>query len=168
LDEKTSLLLSLLEQKGVELHRLFAKIAMREDDADDLLQELFIKLWKSGRIMDAKNPKAYLYQSAMNLAFDWGSRQQHEFNGVNLNEKAAPMSGSPEEDVIRREDLARVLNGMEKLSLSYRDLLGMRFLQEMSYEEMAPLWGSTPDRVRGRVPKAVERLRKLLGPDVER
>jgi RNA polymerase sigma-70 factor (ECF subfamily) len=168
LDEKTSLLLRLLAEYGVELHQLLTKITLREDVAEDLLQELFLKLWRTGRITEATKPKAYLYQSAMNLAFDWRIRRRHEINGVNLNGKAAPMSRSPEEDIIHREDLNRVLSAMEELPARDQELVAMRYLGGSSYEELAGQLFSTPHCLRALCSKAVVRLRKLLDPDGER
>jgi RNA polymerase sigma-70 factor (ECF subfamily) len=168
LDEKTSLLLRLLAEYGVELHQLFTKITLRDDVAADLLQDLFLRLWKAGNIMEANNPRAYLFQSAMNLAFDWRRRQRHECKGAALNREVVPMSLSPIDDVIRREDLNLVLSAMEELSPSDRELVVLRFLHGSSYEELAGQLCRTPHCVRALCSKAVARLRKLLDPDAER
>ena len=77
LDEgTTSLLLKLLDEYGVRLHVLLAKIVMREDVADELLQELFLKLGRADGFAKSLRPEQYLFRSAINVAFDWRRRSR--------------------------------------------------------------------------------------------
>src|SRR5580765_1950033 len=69
-------LLGMLERHGAELHALFARITLRADVAEDLLQDLFLKLRNAEGFARAANRKAYLFQSAIHLAFDWRRAQR--------------------------------------------------------------------------------------------
>jgi RNA polymerase sigma-70 factor (ECF subfamily) len=162
LDETTSHLLRLLDEYGVRLYALLAKIAVREDVADDLLQELFLKLRMADGFMQAPRPDQYLFRSAINLAFDWRSRRRRSVTSVPLNGNEACSRPSPVEQAIRREELERVMLAVERLSPTDRELVVMRFLHGSSYEELADHLGSTPHRVRALCSKAVARLRRQL------
>lgn len=71
----------------------------------------------------------------------------------------------PVEKVIRREELERVLAAMDRLSQANRELITLRYINGLSYEELAKDFDSTPHRVRALCSKAVARLRKLIGAD---
>ena len=156
----TSLLLKLLDEYGVRLHVLLAKIVVREDVPDELLQELFLKLRRADSFARSPRPEQYLFRSAINLAFDWRRRSRR---------RPAPLIGdatcsqpSPDEQVIHREELQRVMSAVEGLPPADRELVVMRFLHGSSYEELAVHTGSTPHRMRALCSKAIGRLRKQL------
>ena len=165
LDETTSLLLSLLDKYGVRLHALLAKITLREDDAEELLQDLFLRLRKAGGLGRAPNPEQYLFRSAINLAFDWRSRKGRDVKVTPLIGEEACSRPSPIEHAICREELERVMLAVEQLPPTDRELVVLRFLHGSSYEELAEKSGSTPHRVRALCSKAVTRLRKQLDPN---
>lgn len=60
LDETTSLLLRLLDEYGIQLHALLAKITLRGNAADELLQELFLKVRTADGFATAPSPEKYL------------------------------------------------------------------------------------------------------------
>ena len=164
LDEPTILLLELLDAYGVRLHALFAKLALRDDVADELLQELFLKLYQTTGFMQASRPEMYLFRSAINLAFDWRRRTQRTAGFVPLLGNEVGQAPAPVDEASRREELDRVLTAVSALSPSDRELVTLRFLHGSSYEELAELSGSTPHRIRARCAKAISRLRTQLEP----
>ncbi len=50
---------------------LFMRITLREDVAEDLLQELFLRLHGRKGFSAIQKPKAYMFTAAIRLAFDW-------------------------------------------------------------------------------------------------
>jgi DNA-directed RNA polymerase specialized sigma24 family protein len=69
-------LVSLLQIHGQELYTLLLRLTLCADAADDLLQDLFVKLTDSDALLNAAQPYAYLRRAAINLAFDWRRRKQ--------------------------------------------------------------------------------------------
>ena len=69
---------------------------------------------------------------------------------------------SPVEQTIHNEDLERIMSAVERLSVTDRELVVMRFLHGSPYEELAVHFGSTPHRVRALCSKAIARLRHQL------
>jgi RNA polymerase sigma-70 factor (ECF subfamily) len=165
LAETTFLLLRLLEEYGVRLHALLAKITLREDVAEELLQDLFLRLCDADGFARAPHPDLYLFRSAINLAFDWRSRKGREINAAPLNGVETCSRPSPIEHAIRNEELERVIQAVEQLPPTDRELVVLRFLHGSSYEELADQLVSTPHRVRALCSKAVARLRKQLNPN---
>jgi len=69
-------LLELLDKSGADLYALLTRLTLREDVAEELMQELFIKLNNSRGIGKIANWNAYAHRAAINLAFDW--RRSHK------------------------------------------------------------------------------------------
>ena len=74
--DRTDDLLRLLDAEGPRLHALLIRVTLREDVAEDLMQELFLKLNRSKAFDRAVDPVAYAGRTAVNLAFDWRHRQK--------------------------------------------------------------------------------------------
>jgi len=64
-------LLAMLDRSGPHLHVLLTRLTLREDVAEELMQELFLKLSRSDGFRRAHDPVAYACRAATHLAFDW-------------------------------------------------------------------------------------------------
>jgi RNA polymerase sigma factor (sigma-70 family) len=156
-------LLEILKAHGAELYALLTRLTLRAAVADDLLQELFVRLWVAPVFERAGNQKAYVFRTAIHLAFDW--RRSRRPAEPLRQELAAPVD-SPLEHLIGAEELARVLDAMEDLSELGRQVLVMRYLQQQDYTQIALQLGKTEHQTRGLCHKALGQLRSLLSPAV--
>jgi RNA polymerase sigma-70 factor (ECF subfamily) len=157
--------LELLEADGPHLHRLLARLTRREDVTGDLLQELVIRLCRSRGLEKAQNPFAYAYRAAVNLAFEWRRRQRacvHQTVETGDLPVAAP---SPLGAVIEEEELERVLDAAARLDAVAREAVLLRYLEQMSYEDIGRRLGKKPQHVRSLTSKALAQLRVLLTKD---
>jgi RNA polymerase sigma-70 factor (ECF subfamily) len=165
LDEATGKILGLLDEHGGRLHKLLVKLTLRKDVAEDLLQDLFLRLSTSKGFLRSPNPERYLFRAAINLAFDWRKRDRRASAARELTDQDAAQQECPVEKLIRREELERILAAMDRLSEAHRELITMRYINGLSYDELAEHLDSTPHCVRALCSKAIVRLRKLIGPD---
>lgn len=159
-------LLELLETSGASLHALLARLTLREDAAEELMQELFIKLQGAkdqGRI-DCWY--AYARRTAINLAFDWRRRQatRRVCSLDALAERASETAG-PLGRLIASEELEQILAAIDRLSGTSREVFVMRYIQQSSYEEIAGQVGKTVHHVRALCFRAMSTLRRVLGCD---
>ena len=65
----------LLDALGPQVHRLLVRMTRSEDAAEDLLQDLFVKLLTKPH-MSVEDSRAYLRQSAIHAAIDWRRRRK--------------------------------------------------------------------------------------------
>ena len=65
--------ISLLNSHGERLYRLLVRMTLCEEVAEDLLQDLAVKLSAADGFVVADQPYAYARRAAVNLAFSWGS-----------------------------------------------------------------------------------------------
>jgi RNA polymerase sigma-70 factor (ECF subfamily) len=157
-------LLELLDKSGAELYSLLTRLTLREDVAEELMQELFIKLNSSRFAGSVANMKAYARKSAINLAFDWRRRQKRATSAIGRSE---PVSNddSPLGKLIHTEELTETLNAIGRLRKSSREVIVMRYLQQESYENIAEQLGKTSHHVRALCSRAIRQLRDVLGPN---
>ena len=161
--EATDKLLRLLDEHGGRLHVLLVKLTLSEDAAEDLLQDLFLRLSNSNGFLRATSPEHYLFRTAINLAFTWRKRNQRAHAMAGLSDGDTTQWDQPIEKAVRREEMKRVLAAMDGLPKASRELLTLRYLEGLSYDQMADSLDSTPHRVRALCSKAIARLRKLIG-----
>lgn len=156
-------LLELLDKSGADLYALLTRLTLREDVAEELMQELFIKLNNSRGIGKITNWNAYARRSAINLAFDWRRSQKRAV--LPLGQVAEPASNddSPLGKLIHSEELTETLDAIGRLKKSSREVLVMRYLQQESYDNIAEQLGKTSHQVRALCSRAIQNLRDVLG-----
>lgn len=154
-------LLSILDVYGAELYALLTRVTLRSDVAEDLLQELFLKLRDSAGLARARNARAYVFTAAIHLAFDW-RRTRKPLASLD-REPAAP--GSPVlERMIQAEEFEQVLDALDQLSDLGRQVVVLRYLQHHEYRQIAQELGKTEHQVRALCSKAISQLQTILNP----
>lgn len=158
-------ILELLDKSGASLHALLTRLTLREDVAEELMQELFIKLSNIGGLHKVQNWTAYAQRATINLAFDWWRRQKPACLSLIDVREPASNDNSPLSKLIHTEELQQILNAIGRLKRSSRQALVMRYIQQQPYDDIAEQMGKTPHQVRALCHKAINRLRDLLGSD---
>ena len=159
-------LLHLLETEGQRLHRLLTRLTVRADAADDLLQELFLKLRSSTGFRDATDPTAFAVRTAVNLAFDWRRKQCRRREVAAVLEEVAV--SDPLAKLVQRDELDAVLIALAELPDSVRLCLVLRHLEQIDTADIARQLGKTPHQVRALCAKGIARLRQRLGDSARR
>jgi RNA polymerase sigma factor (sigma-70 family) len=157
----TDTLPSILERHGAELHALLSRLTLRADAAEDLLQDLFLKLRSSTSFARAANRKGYVFRTAVNLAFDWRRTRRPVESLVN---EPAEIADAPIERLIDAEELNQVLDALNLLSPLMREVIVLHYLQHFDYVEVAEMVGKTEHQARALCHKALAKLRDALVP----
>jgi RNA polymerase sigma factor (sigma-70 family) len=152
----------LLEAEGVRLYSLLMRLTLHEEVADDLLQDLVVRLSQSKGFMKSDNPAAYARCAAINLAFDQRRRMKHRPKFESLVEEPETISTSPLRRLIDREQFDSLLAAMESLSELSRACLVLHYIEQLSYDDIAVQLCRTPHQVRAVCHKGVQRLKELM------
>jgi RNA polymerase sigma-70 factor (ECF subfamily) len=155
-------LVSILEDHGPRLYSLLVRLTLRPDVADDLLQDLFVKLSTSRRADAAGDLPAYARRVAINLAFDWRrdqSRQRRVQAAATMPQPAPPAWLK----IADRELTERILSAASGLSPMSREAFVLRFVHDMPYDAIGASIGRTAHQARGLCHAAVTELRSRLG-----
>jgi RNA polymerase sigma factor (sigma-70 family) len=163
LNDPWSRLETLLETGGRQLYALLVRLTLRNDVADDLLQELVIRLSRSDGFRRANNPLLYARRVAIHLAFDWRRHGKRLENAIRLVEEPAAAPTDCLGAVIASEEYEQILAGMKELSPLCRTCLVLHYVEHHSYAEIAGQLGKTPHQVRAVCHKGIRQLQRLLG-----
>jgi RNA polymerase sigma-70 factor (ECF subfamily) len=139
------------------LYRIAYYILESEAEAEDAVQELYLKLWKMRDSLDlVANPGAYGALLVRNLCIDRIRRARPS----EPLEDDLPGKPPPDEALMLRETLGTLFQAMEKLPESQRKILKMHLLQGMTYDEIAAATGLTPLNLRVQVSLARKKLKQ--------
>ena len=143
------------------LYKVAFYILETQDDAEDAVQELYLKLWKNRDALDAvRNPRAYAVTLLRNICLD---RIRQAYRIVD----AEPQEGScgvfdPDRAMDERERLQRVLAAVKSLPDEQRDILILRTVEGLDYNEIAALTGTGYLTLRVLLAKARKKLKETI------
>ncbi len=149
--------------------RLYAYLRYQVGDAalaEDMTAEVFTRAW--ARRGDPRAPEtmvAWLFATARNLVADHYRRQRKERLTLRLDAVPAPwhpLTGSPEDGVLRAERLALVRRCLDDLGVREREILELRFVARLRNREIAPILGLSEGNVAKILHRTLRALRARL------
>ena len=160
---------ALFEKHQSDLRRLIAhKFRKTPQDAEDIVQDAFHNILRADNIEALENPKAYLYQTASNLALNRIRKQrlhQQYLAGTNIDEDSEIDEVSPERRVLAARDLQRVERALEQISPKYRQTFVLSRVHDKSYREISELLNISESTVEKHIIKVLKYLRDHLSED---
>lgn len=136
------------------------------DTAHDLTAEVFLKAWQHliSSEKEIENFKAWLYRIAANLVIDHYRKKAHDY--LSLDETAwenmVDRSFNLEDEISQREDAKVIYRAMELLSAEQKDLLFMKYGDDLSVKEIAQITGKSTGTIRVALHRAVKALKIIL------
>ena len=112
------------------------------DDAADITQEVLLKLWHHLDKIAPGAMKSWLLKVTRNLCIDC-SRQKREIafstmtNSAKFELEQIDASLNPEEETINIDAKDRILNAIQKLPPKIKDVIIMREIHDLKYEDIA-------------------------------
>lgn len=159
-----------VQRHGDRVYRALYLIVKDADDARDLAQETFIRFLRSlSSFRGESSLKSWLLRIATNLALNRLRDRDRHGSPLSLDElPEAVLPGSaltpgPEEVVLRRLELAEVSAFLDGLSPALRAVAVLRFLEELSYEDIARTLEIQIGTVRSRLNAVRFAARALFG-----
>jgi RNA polymerase sigma-70 factor (ECF subfamily) len=164
----------LIEQYQYRLFRYLVYITGNKERAEDFFQETWIRVLERGHQYDGKSKfEAWLFAIARHLVIDWqrskkaqsldsltDPEQEHPLQFANENEP------SPLHQVLSRESEESVQSSLIRIPAIYREVLVLRFQEELQIEEMAGVLSVPLSTVKSRLYRGLEALRGALQGDV--
>jgi len=152
-------LAALIDRYAASVHAYLLRHSGNREDADDLLQETWVRIARSARSFDtARRFRSWLYGIATNLARDLFRRRMTRERALrDLATHPSPASGA--DPVDRRELRERIAELPENL----RAVLLLRYYEEMSEAEMAEILDVPRGTIKSRLHAALRRLRGGYG-----
>ena len=140
------------------VHAIARQYVKDDSAADDVAQEAFIRAYRGlGGLREKGHVKTWLYSLTRNAAIDWlrAHKRRHvsiDDAGIDVEEvkeKAAP-DGTAEMDA--------VMKAVQSLRADYREIILMRYIEKLSYAQIAEALGMTI----GAVGEKLHRVREMI------
>lgn len=146
-------------QREAEILRTAYRILGNWADAEDVAQEVFIRLHKHGTgFANDMALRSWLYRVAVNLCLD-RRRSRRQFEEV--TDRIAS-GGSVEASAIRDQQKEVLIAALAELPPRERAAVVLREIEGFTSAEVAAILGSTDGTVRSQVAKAIAKLRSIL------
>ncbi len=131
------------------------------DKAEDIVQNVFMKLHTSQQtIRDGQSLQSWLFTVARNEAFNELAKKK----SLELSEALVWEGESPDEALLSKERKELVTDVLQRLHLPYREVILLRVYEQLSYDEIAAVTGTTVTTVKSRLFKARKALVRNLQP----
>lgn len=133
----------------------YARFTLGDSDAaDDIVQEVFIKVLKSwDRFRGDANPKTWLWSIVKNCIVDYSRKHKHDKTHQPLDEYLGGTSHLETDMLFEAEEL------LESLSRVQREVVVLRLIQDLSSAETAQILKCSESKVRTTLHRAVVKLR---------
>ena len=135
------------------------------DVAEDLTAETFLHVVRAADHFDPArgSARAWILTVARNALADWKRRARlRQYVPLGKLHDLVFQAPSPEERLLREEEVGRLMDGIASLSPADRELIGLRYGSELDTAEMAAVLGVGEGTVRTRLWRALGRLREEL------
>lgn len=154
----------LVERYQLRLRYYLRKLLFGVGEADDVLQDVWLDVFRAiGRLKDAGAFRAWLYSIAHGRALKVFRKRRLRFE--HLEEEFLGDAAAQEAEIFSAEDARSVHAALNVLPAVQREVLVLRYIEDMSYEEIAAIVNCQVGTVRSRLHYAKRALRDELEKD---
>jgi RNA polymerase sigma-70 factor (ECF subfamily) len=164
---------ALVARHGESMFRVAYRITESEADAEEIVQETFLRAYRSLGEFDARADfRTWIYRIAVNCALQVLKKRKaesavpivEEFDDDHHGIQVADVGAGPERLLLNREIEARRHAAMERMTSHERLAFVLRHVEGRSTEEIAAVLQITPNNAKQAVFRGVQKLRRSLAP----
>ena len=161
----------LLSRTQTKLFTYIMFVVRDHDIADDIFQETFVKVitkLQQGLYTDSGKFQFWITRIAHNCIMDWYRQQQsnhitevNEDNNLQNLKSASVMDICKETEMVNEQVLIDIKRMVDQLPAAQREVVYMRYYQQLSFKEIADLTGVSINTSLGRMRYALINLRRM-------
>lgn len=155
----------LYERHKLAVYRTALAITRDERAAEDILQDVFLRVHAYAASIDETRPLApWLYRVTVNLAYSWTKRVKYLFYSLHdtLDRWVSPPQHHPEAATDEQERRQGLQQAIDALPLGHRIVIVLYYLEGLSLKEIAYVMDIPEGTVKSRLHYARESLRGAL------
>lgn len=168
--EREKLVLNWRERWHPFVLQILARALPVRADVSDLAQEVYLRLLRVEELDLIRNPRAYLYRVAINIADEWRLRsaKMPTMPEDSVPEETFAATNNLEDWLSRQQNRAMVEAALLALPVNQRTALVLHVIKDLTYPQIATHMGVTRRQVKRYLAKAYERLRRdMIGAAVK-
>lgn len=132
------------------------------EEANDLVQETFVKLWENCSKVLPEKAKSYLYTLALNAFKNEMAHMKVRLKYTEANKSSNANIETPEFKMEEQEFKERLENAINSLVPTQREVFLMHRVEKKKYGEIAEILGVSVKAVEKRIGKALKHIRKEI------
>ncbi|MFJ7936178.1 RNA polymerase sigma factor [Sporosarcina sp. NPDC096371] len=145
------------------LYATILRMTKNPHDAQDLVQEAFIKVYEQLRKYDETGTFAsWMYRVAINHCMDEFRKKRYKMQQVEIEEGSIVSSDTPEIIFMKNEESRRLERLVATLPEDERIIILLRYVNELSYQEISELVDTPLATVRNKLYRAKKKMRATV------
>ena len=148
---------------------VFYRAGRHRERAEDMTSEIFLKALANFETFDKqKSFQSWIFRIAHNHVIDYYRARKPEL--VDIDDVAYELKSWDRiiDKLVHNEDMSRVIAAMDRLSDDYRDILNLKYLNDLSHVEIAEITGKTEGNIRVLAHRAIAALKESLDDNDEK
>jgi RNA polymerase sigma-70 factor (ECF subfamily) len=166
----------LVSQYSEQLYWQIRRIVLNHDDADDVMQNTFLKAWNNlDSFRSDSKLSTWLYRIALNNSIDFlrvknNMPQYFEEDLYTtsttsiIDQSEDNLQRTPEEEIIDKQRLQLLRAAVSQLPDKYRKVIELSYYEDLPYEDIAERLGLTLSNVKIQIMRAKQMLSELMRP----
>ena len=149
-----------------QLYWQIRRMVLSHDDANDLLQNTFIKAWSNLNYFRGEAKlSTWLYRIALNESLNFLNKQRAQ-NQLSIDDEEAMALNKLESDPYFDGDHTQLLfeKAIQTLPEKQRMVFNLKYFQEMKYEEISEILGTSVGALKASYHHAVKKNRRIFKP----
>jgi RNA polymerase sigma-70 factor, ECF subfamily len=149
-------------------YSLALRVCGRRALAEDIVQEAFLSLWRSGSGYDRArgSVRSWVLSAVHNRAIDalrrTGAKTGRDVSDEGIAERL-PARDATEAEVERRDESRRVRGALDELPPDQRQVIELAYFGGLSHSQIAEMLDLPPGTVKGRMRLGLTKMRSALG-----
>mgnify|MGYP001592956065 CR=1 FL=1 len=153
------------------VYRYAYRYAVTGDDAEDITQEVFIKVWRNiKKFKQDKNFRVWLFTIAKNTAIDWKKKKEavlfsifEREDGENtFVDNLLDVSASADKLFEQKESAEKINSAIDSLSSKYKTVVSLYSKEQLNFREISEKLGESVNTIKSRCRRGLILMKKLL------
>jgi len=146
-----------------KLYRIAFALLNNADDAEDILQDTYYKLWdKREELIQVLQPEAFCVRLVKNLCLDFLRAPRNRLDNESIESVNVVSGTTPENELETKEKIHQIESLIEQLPEKQRIVIQMRGCGDCSFEEIEAATGESAANVRVLLSRARKTLKSML------
>lgn len=159
-DGNLDLLTILFDRYHLRIFNFFNKMVRNKAVSEDLTQDVFLKIMKYRTSYKSGNFASWIYTVARNIFSTYYQKTKKERTS-DIDENTISIEETTFEKSSREDEINHLQKALLKLNNSDRELIIMHRYQEIKYEQIAEIIGSSEGAVKVKVHRALKKLKEI-------
>ncbi|MDE7370126.1 MAG: RNA polymerase sigma factor [Muribaculaceae bacterium] len=145
-----------------QLYRVAFRLTGNREDAEDVVQETYLKIWNNrDHLCQLDNPAAFCMTTLKNMFIDFLRRKRGDgSSGVSVEDVTIDSDTDVGKQIEQRDSLDVVTRLIDQLPDNQRDVIRMRDIADLPFEEIEAATGLSPGNIRTLLSRARKKIKE--------